>query len=48
MRLCNPPYPPPLRLVVVLQQYITVTLFQAQTITQGVEDATRVMGIGWG
>lgn len=30
------------RLVTVLQQYITITLFQQQAITQGVEDATKV------
>jgi len=29
------------RLVIVLQQYITITLYQQQAITQGVEDATK-------
>lgn len=30
------------RLVVMLQQYITLTLYQQQAITRGVEDATQV------
>ncbi|KAL6756665.1 hypothetical protein V8C86DRAFT_2644732 [Haematococcus lacustris] len=33
------------RLVVVLQQYITITLYTQQAITPGVEDATKVLGV---
>eukprot|EP00195_Chlamydomonas_chlamydogama_P006855 CAMPEP_0202911740 /NCGR_PEP_ID=MMETSP1392-20130828/55763_1 /ASSEMBLY_ACC=CAM_ASM_000868 /TAXON_ID=225041 /ORGANISM="Chlamydomonas chlamydogama, Strain SAG 11-48b" /LENGTH=556 /DNA_ID=CAMNT_0049602365 /DNA_START=33 /DNA_END=1703 /DNA_ORIENTATION=- len=33
------------RLVVILQQYITLTLYQQQAITRGVEDATRALGM---
>ncbi|GAX73417.1 hypothetical protein CEUSTIGMA_g869.t1 [Chlamydomonas eustigma] len=33
------------RLVVILQQYITLTLYQQQAITRGVEEATRVLGV---
>jgi len=32
----------------MLQQYITITLYQQQAITQGVEDATKVGGLGAG
>ena len=33
------------RLVVVFQQYVTLTLYQRQAITKGVEDATKSLGI---
>ena len=42
--LTLPPFPFPCRLVVLLQQYITLTLYQQQAITRGVEEATRALG----
>lgn len=33
------------QLIVTLQQYITITLYQQQTITQGVEDATKLLAL---
>ena len=38
------PFPSPCRLVILLQQYITLTLYQQQAITRGVEEATRALG----
>jgi hypothetical protein len=36
------------RLVIVLQQYVTLTLYQQSAITQGVEDATKVRDVPCG
>lgn len=35
----------PCRVVGLLQQYITLTLYQQQSITQGVEAATKLLGL---